>query len=328
MRCTQNPTIGEEWRRGWHPEIIAAKGSEDSVLVVGAGPAGLEAALALGRRGYRVGLAEARREVGGRVTDESSLPGFAEWARVRDYRAYQIDKLHDTVEVFRESHMTAETVSEAGYNHVAVATGSHWRKDGLGRAHTTTPVPGWDQAHVITPNDVFAGAVATSPVVVYDDDHYMLGGAMAEKLVADGLTVTLVTPAAIVSAWTEHTLEQEFIQAHLMEIGVEIITSHSIITIDGDSIEIANGYSGETRQLPCATLVMVTSRQPNDGLFYDLKADPTKLADAGIKSVKRIGDAYGPGLIAAAVWSGHRYARELDGPPVGDVPLKRELVMV
>ena len=328
MRCTQNPTIGEEWRRGWHPEVIEAKGSEDSVLVVGAGPAGLEAALALGRRGYRVGLAEARRELGGRVADESSLPGFAEWARVRDYRAYQIDKLHENVDVFRERPMTAETIFEAGYNHVALATGSHWRKDGLGRTHTTTPVAGWDQAHVITPNDVFTGAAAESPVVVYDDDHYMLGGAMAEKLVADGHAVTLVTPAAIVSAWTEHTLEQEFIQAHLMEIGVDIITSHGLARIDSDSVEIANGYSGETRQLPCATLVMVTSRLPNDGLFYDLRADPAKLADAGIKSVKRIGDAYGPGLIAAAVWSGHRYARELDGPPVGDVPFKRELITV
>ena len=64
MRCTQNPTVGEEWRRGWHPEKIEPKGSDSSVLVVGAGPAGLECALALGQRGYRVGLAEASRELG------------------------------------------------------------------------------------------------------------------------------------------------------------------------------------------------------------------------------------------------------------------------
>ena len=58
MRCTQNPTMGEEWRKGWHPEVIGARGSEDRVLVVGAGPAGLEAARALGQRGYEVHLAE------------------------------------------------------------------------------------------------------------------------------------------------------------------------------------------------------------------------------------------------------------------------------
>jgi dimethylamine/trimethylamine dehydrogenase len=65
-----------------------------------------------------------------------------------------------------------------------------------------------------------------------------------------------------------------------------------------------------------------------DGLYYDLKGAPDQRNEAGIKSIKRIGDCYGPGIIAAAVWSGHRYARELDGPSRGDVPLKRELVRV
>src|SRR5258708_16734096 len=67
IRCTQNPTMGEEWRRGWHPERIAPKRSDSAILVVGAGPAGLECARALGQRGYRVTLAEASSELGGRV---------------------------------------------------------------------------------------------------------------------------------------------------------------------------------------------------------------------------------------------------------------------
>ena len=75
IRCTQNPTIGEEWRRGWHPEKIAPKSGEATVLVVGAGPAGLECSRALGQRGYKVMLAEARRELGGRVTSGSALAG-------------------------------------------------------------------------------------------------------------------------------------------------------------------------------------------------------------------------------------------------------------
>ena len=62
IRCTQNPTMGEEWRRGWHPERITAPGSDDRVLVVGAGPAGLECARALGQRGYGVTLADAERK--------------------------------------------------------------------------------------------------------------------------------------------------------------------------------------------------------------------------------------------------------------------------
>ncbi|MES1150534.1 MAG: NAD(P)-binding protein, partial [Dongia sp.] len=93
IRCTQNPTMGEEWRKGWHPEIIPARQSSDRVLVVGAGPAGLEAARALGQRGYEVHLAEASSELGGRVAKESKLPGLAAWGRVRDYRITQLDKL-------------------------------------------------------------------------------------------------------------------------------------------------------------------------------------------------------------------------------------------
>jgi dimethylamine/trimethylamine dehydrogenase len=84
IRCTQNPTMGEEWRRGWHPDRIESRHADESVLVVGAGPAGLEAACALGQRGYQVILAEAEQELGGRINRESRLPGLSEYARVRD----------------------------------------------------------------------------------------------------------------------------------------------------------------------------------------------------------------------------------------------------
>ena len=81
IRCTQNPTMGEEWRRGWHPERIERSAAPGRALVVGAGPAGLEAARVLGERGFDVMLAEATRDLGGRVTTESRLPGLSEWAQ-------------------------------------------------------------------------------------------------------------------------------------------------------------------------------------------------------------------------------------------------------
>ena len=135
IRCTQNPSMGEELRRGWHPEFVRPKESDSRVLVVGAGPAGLEAARALGVRGYHVVLAEASRDLGGRVAKEARLPGLAAWIRVLDYREQALSEMK-TVEVFRESPMTAPDIFEFGFEHVAVAAGSSWRRDGVARWHT------------------------------------------------------------------------------------------------------------------------------------------------------------------------------------------------
>ena len=132
IRCTQNPTMGEEWRRGWHPEIISPKKSDKEVMIIGAGPAGLEAARALGQRGYEVTLLEARKELGGRVLRESALPGLNEWRRVVDWRLTQIKKMNN-VAVYPSSPMTAEEIMESGAQNIILATGATWRRDGIGR---------------------------------------------------------------------------------------------------------------------------------------------------------------------------------------------------
>ena len=298
------------------------------MLIVGAGPAGLECALALGQRGYKVGLTERRRELGGRVTDESALPGLAEWARVRDYRVYQLEKLSGRVEIYRESDMTVESILDVAYQHVVIATGSRWRSDGIGRAHTRAPIPGSDLPNVMTATDILTGSRPSSPAVIFDDDHHYLGGVIAEKLHKQGLETILLTPAPVVSSWSEETLEQELIQSRLVEMGVRIVTGYNLTKIESKGVQIAGVYGEKRQSVECSTVIMLTSRLPNDELFYGLKNRPHDLTAAGIQSVKRIGDALGPGLIAAAVWSGHRDARELDGPPLGDVPFKRELVYI
>jgi dimethylamine/trimethylamine dehydrogenase len=328
LRCTQNPTMGEEWRKGWHPEIIPAKASDDAVLIVGAGPAGLEAARALGSRGYSVHLAEATTELGGRVSAEARLPGLAEWIRVRDWRLQQLAKLPN-VEIYRDSRLDAAEVRAFGFPRVVVATGARWRRDGVGRSNMK-PIDGHDRAGVLTPDEVMAGARPRGPVVVFDDDHYYMGGVIAEALAKLGNPVTLVTTAGIASSWTNATLEQGCIQKRLLEAGIAVVVSHNLKRVEDGMVEIANVYSGKIRRVDAEALVMATARLPVDSLHADLVADPAALADAGIRSVARIGDCLSPGTIAAAVYGGHRAARELDAPTgdlsYADVPFRRERI--
>ena len=332
MRCTQNPTMGEEWRRGWHPETIAAKASQERVLIVGAGPAGLEAARALGQRGYEVSLSDANREPGGRVTLEARLPGLATWGRVRDWRLGQIAKLPN-VELYRSSTLTAEDVLAFGSGHVAVATGCHWRNDGVGRTHHA-PVPGLAPFATLTPDDVLSGAAAskatrTGPVVIFDDDHYYMGGILAEMFAKMGRPTTLVTPAAEASVWTHKTIEHERIQTRLLELGVTIRAHRKLVCRTAEALDIACVFTGRVETIDCRTLVTVTSRLPEEALYQALMTRKADWQEAGIKSVTRIGDCAGPGTIAAAVFSGHRYARDLDAPFDPDVvPFKRERIEV
>ncbi len=323
MRCTQNPTVGEEWRRNWHPEKIADKGSDDSILIIGAGPAGLEATRALAQRGYSVTLAEALTEAGGRVTRESQLPGLSAWARVRDWRMGRILPMPN-VGFYLDNRMTAEDILEMDFQHVILATGARWRSEGIGLSNWQA-IPGAKQEHVMTPEDLFARPQVEGPVIVFDDDNYYMGALIAEKLKLDNHEVTLVTPAAQVSSWTEHTLEQHRIQSHVLELGIEVVTSKNITRIGIDTVETTCVYTDRPDTLLAATVVLVTSRKPNDELLIELNADSGRLADAGISSLTAIGDCNCPSTIAAAVHDGHRVAREFDAPPKNpDLPFRRE----
>lgn len=327
IRCTQNPTMGEEFRRGWHPEKIRAKASDSSVLVVGAGPAGLEAARSLGNRGYTVSLAEATRTLGGRVARESKLPSLSAWIRVVDYRETQLAKL-DNVEVFMQSEMTADDIIDNDFNHVVVATGAGWRSDGVGRWHTK-PLDISENpagAEILTPDDIMAGTRPRGQrVVVFDDDHYYMGGVIAELLAKEGLDVTLITPAAHVSQWTTNTLEVARIRKRVIRAGIDVRTNTAVIAVTADGVRTACVYTGDEGAVSADSVVMVTARLPHDGLYQELLSRESEWADAELLSVRAIGDVWAPATIAAAVWSGHRYAEELDEPQCpGPVPYLRE----
>lgn len=325
IRCTQNPSMSEEWRRGWHPEYIEKKATDSSVLVVGAGPAGLEATQALGKRGYDVMLAEATRELGGRVTRESKLPGLSEWIRVRDYRLQQIEKLTN-VEVFRESNLSADEVLAVGADHVVIATGSHWRNDGFGSANPGGIDSLGPVEKIYTPDDIMAGRIPEGPTVVFDDDHYYMGSVMAELVRSAGVPVTFVTPEDAVSAWGEYTMDRWRARTQLMEMGVEVITTHNLYSFDGSKVTLGCQYTGRDITIDADAVVLVTARKPNDALYLDLASQVARGVDGGPKTVKRIGDCEAPAIIAAAVYSGHKYARQLDADVDLDNPLKHDRV--
>jgi dimethylamine/trimethylamine dehydrogenase len=323
IRCTQNPTMGEEWRRGWHPEKIADKGSDAKVLVVGAGPAGLECARALGQRGYDVMLAEARRELGGRVTMESRLPGLSEWARVRDYRLQQIERLPN-VEVYRESMLSADDVLAVGADHVVIATGAIWRRDGFGRSHPAGIADIGPAAQIFTPDDVMAGRHPEGRVVVFDDDFYYMAAVISERIRAQGAPVVLVTSKDMVAAWGTNTAEQTRSQRRLLELGVEIVTAQVLLAFDGQAVVLSCAYTGRERRIEADSLVMVTARRPNDDLYRELSKQMAAGVEGTPQSLRRIGDCEAPAIIAAAVHAGHRYARELDTSQCGHPPIKRD----
>jgi dimethylamine/trimethylamine dehydrogenase len=326
-RCTQNSSFMEEWRKGWHPERIKPSTSEKKVLVVGAGPAGLSAAHKLGLRGYEVALAEAGEELGGRVTRESQLPGLNAWARVRDYRLGQIMKMPN-VEIYRSSKLGAEEILGFGFECVAVATGAYWRRDGVARYHLA-PIAIDPAMPCFTPDDLMGGARPSGHVVIYDDDHYYMAGVLAELLIRNGNSVTLVTPSTKASEWSTNTLEQATIQRRLLELGVKIEVTRALLKIDQSRVTLACVYTGKTNTLACDAVVLVTSRLPNDQVYLDLVAERNAWADHGISSVEVIGDANAPAAIAWATYAGHRCAEELDAPSPGDaLPFRREVARI
>lgn len=309
IRCTQNPTMGEEWRRGWHPERVTA-GDGSSVLIVGAGPAGLEAAHVLGKRGYAVALADAAAESGGRVTLESRLPGLAEWARVRDYRLGQIKSMPN-VSMYLGSVLSAPEVREFGAEHVLIATGARWRRDGVGRWHAN-PIPGLNADSVLTPDDLMRGARPQGKVTVFDDDHYYMGPVLAGMLASTGALVTYVTTEGKAGYWGQYTGEQQRTQQQLLELGIEIVVNTTVDGFDGESVSLACAYSGRTHLRAASTLVLVTSREPSDALYRELAGPESESLDP---KIQRIGDCRQPALIVHAVYAGHKAARELGEAP-------------
>ena len=269
-------------------------------------PAGLEAALTLGRRGFQVSVAEISRRFGGRLLWETALPGMKAWYRVAEYRLGQLRQMAN-VSLFPESHLTPADVLAFGAEHVVIATGAKW----LPALCSANELPGGkaEGPRIYTPDALAAGVVPEGPVAVFDFDNYYLGTAIAEDLANKGANVTYITTAGAASAWTFMTNEQPLIHQALAKRGIGYRTLEIVNGFDGEILQLSQIFSGEKRELKARSLVIVGQRSGDSSLHEALiRSD---LASAGIRSLHLTGDANAPGAIVHAVYQGHKTAREL-----------------
>jgi dimethylamine/trimethylamine dehydrogenase len=330
--CTQNATAGEEYRRGWHPEKFEpAANADNDVLVVGAGPAGLECAIVLGKRGFRrVHLVDAALEIGGVMRWIPRLPGLGEWARFLNWRAVQLDKLRN-VEVLTQSELTAEDVREYGAEIVVVATGARWATDGL-NAFTHEAITGADASlpHVLTPEQIMLeGKVPHGKrVVVYDAEGYITAAGLAEKLAGEGFYVELVTCLELIAPVTDETLEGPMLRQHLHDVGVRQRRGFIATEIEEGGIRGTDEF-GEPLELEADAVVLDTQRLSNEALYLELARDREALRSEGISALYRIGDCVAPRVVAEAAFDGHRLAREIDSDdPATPLPYRRERIVL
>lgn len=305
VRCTQNPTAGEEWRQGWHPERIKPSVSDSTVLIVGGGPAGLEAAVWLGKRGYSVTLAEAGKELGGRAALESRLPGLSSWSRIVDWRIGQLHKLPN-VEIYLDSTLSADQIQDFGFAHVALATGALWDTLLPGSNGITDLIP---PAMTVPVNDILHGALPQGRIAIYDFDCYYLGSVIAELFLRAGRDVEFITPASEISPWARTNNDHYLVQKRLISLGLQTAFNHSVI-LKNDTYLLKETYSGKERALDCDAFVVVGRRTvPNTGRTMLEQLQDSKV----LKSVTAIGDCDTPGMIAHAIYSGRKFAETFDG---------------
>ncbi len=326
--CTQNATAGEEYRRSWHPERFEPAPNRDrDVLVVGAGPAGMECAIVLGKRGFRrVHLVDAGPEIGGIMRWVPGLPGRGEWARVLDWRLIQLGKLRN-VEVMTELRLGPQEVREYGAEIVIIATGARWAADGL-NCVTHEAIAGADVTlpHVLTPEQILVEGkpVPGRRVLVYDGDGYFMAPGLAEKLAADGYEVHLATCHHEIAPFCYETLEQDLLRRRMHESGIRQRAAVLLTQIATGRVE-ALGEFEEPLAFEVDAVVLCTQRLSNEQLYLDLKADEQSLQAEGIEALYRIGDCVAPQLIADCIFDGHRLAREIDAvDPATPMPYLRE----
>jgi len=328
--CTQNATVGEEYRRGWHPEkFTRAENYKKDVLVVGAGPAGMECARVLGERGMNnVHLVDENADMGGSLNWVTKMPRLGEWGRVVNYREIQLKKLKN-VEFIKNTRMTVNDVLEYGAEIVVIATGSSWSTDGMdGATHTAIKGADCSSDFCSTPQQIIVEGkkVPGKTVLVYDSDGYVTGAAIAEKMAIEGKHVIYVTPHSRVGAYSGFTEEWPDLHRVMLDNQFELFTETTLLELSEGTVMGKSVFSEKViHNWKVDAVILATQRVSEDSLYHGLVNQQERLDEEGIEGVYRIGDAVVPRFVGDCIFDGHRLGREIDTEsPETPLPYIRE----
>ena len=282
ISCLINPSAGREFE--WGGDRFKPAANPRHIVVVGAGPAGLEAARAAAERGHRVDIFEAQPRIGGQFRLAGEQPRRAQILDLLDWYERQFEKLQ--VRLHLNSFVEAEDIRALNPDAVVLSTGSLPDEDGFQRwMPDRDRLPGIDSGNVYSPEDVMRReAKLGDHVILYDEGGNWRGLGTAWAMAEQGKKVTIVTPEPFIGKELARTSSDIPLRPRLAKLGVTFLTEHLIAEWHGSAATIRNMLTGEDFRREASALVMSTTNRAFDPLSADL---------AGLE-IHLIGDAAAP----------------------------------
>jgi 2,4-dienoyl-CoA reductase-like NADH-dependent reductase (Old Yellow Enzyme family)/pyruvate/2-oxoglutarate dehydrogenase complex dihydrolipoamide dehydrogenase (E3) component len=297
VACAVNAAAGFEETLG--DDKLAPVATPRKILVIGGGPAGMEAARVAAKRGHKVVLAEATADLGGTLRYAAMAPtrhqftDFVQWAQNEVYA--------EGVDVRLSTYVTKEDVKALAPDHVILATGAEPRVDGIQLSHPGEPMVGVELDHVISSNELFSRQkiTVTNALVVDDTGHYEALAA-AEFLIAHGASVNLVTRHTSLAPGMEGP---HMVEPFLERMAGKPFSYHvntRVLRVDGQSAAIQSIHGGSTVSVNADLVVFVSLNRPRDELATVLEAAKVPYS--------LVGDVRSPGFLVTAISQGHTVA--------------------